>query len=194
MHGLYTILFFQFLTTDMMTLVSLLKLVGESGQVQQLYLTGGGAHKYSSLMKEQLAPLEVIKVDEFESLSLGMDFLRHNTSAFSFRYLHPHKQDILHDSLQYPFLLVNIGSGVSMLKFTSRNNYTRIGGTPLGGGTFLGLCGLMTGQTDFDKLLQMSQEGDSSKVDLQVKDMSMTVPGLNEDSLAISLSRMGEST
>lgn len=34
----------------------------------------------------------------------------------------------------YPFLLVNIGSGVSILKFEEPNKYTRITGTSLGGG------------------------------------------------------------
>jgi len=55
--------------------------------------------------------------------------------------------------LSYPFLFVNIGSGVSILKFTDDNNYERISGTCIGGGTFMGLCGLMTGINDFDTLL-----------------------------------------
>lgn len=53
----------------------------------------------------------------------------------------------------YPFLLVNIGSGVSILKFENKEEFTRISGTSLGGGMFLGLCHLFTGINDFDKLL-----------------------------------------
>jgi len=32
---------------------------------------------------------------------------------------------------------VNIGSGVSAIKFTSKDTYTRVGGTSLGGGIIL---------------------------------------------------------
>ena len=34
----------------------------------------------------------------------------------------------------FPLLLVNIGSGVSMIKFEAPDKYERIGGTSLGGG------------------------------------------------------------
>lgn len=47
-------------------------------------------------------------------------------------------------------MLVNIGSGVSILKFENENTFTRISGTSLGGGLFLGLAHLFTGNKDFD--------------------------------------------
>lgn len=37
----------------------------------------------------------------------------------------------------YPYLLVNIGSGVSILKVTSDTSYERVSGSSLGGGTFI---------------------------------------------------------
>ena len=61
----------------------------------------------------------------------------------------------------YPFLLVNIGSGVSILKFDETDKFTRVGGTSLGGGMFLGLCNALTGIKDYDKLLALSKEGTS---------------------------------
>ena len=45
----------------------------------------------------------------------------------------------------YPYLLVIIGSGVSILKVESESNFERIGGTATGGGTFWGLGSLLTG-------------------------------------------------
>ena len=38
----------------------------------------------------------------------------------------------------YPFMLVNIGSGVSILSVQGPDDYKRVYGTSLGGGTFLG--------------------------------------------------------
>lgn len=66
--------------------------------------------------------------------------------------------ELLENSI-YPFLLVNIGSGVSIVKFDENNKYERIGGTSLGGGLFLGLCNALTGVKDYDQLLLMSQKG-----------------------------------
>lgn len=46
-----------------------------------------------------------------------------------------------------------------MLKFTSSNEIERTGGTSLGGGLFLGLCNVLMGINDYDKLLEMSHLG-----------------------------------
>jgi pantothenate kinase len=45
----------------------------------------------------------------------------------------------------FPYLLVNIGSGVSIIKVTSSETYERISGTSLGGGTLWGLLVRETG-------------------------------------------------
>ena len=47
----------------------------------------------------------------------------------------------------YPYLLVTIGSGVSVLMVESESKFERIGGTATGGGTFWGLGRLLTGAT-----------------------------------------------
>lgn len=54
-------------------------------------------------------------------------------------------------SKPYPFILVNVGSGVSVLAVRGPNDYKRISGTSLGGGTFLGLCCLLTGCNTFEE-------------------------------------------
>ena len=68
------------------------------------------------------------------------------------------------DSDLYPYLLVNIGSGVSMLKVSGDGNYERVSGSSLGGGTFWGLCRLLTKCRGFDEMLELSAKGDNSKV------------------------------
>ena len=71
----------------------------------------------------------------------------------------------------YPYLLVNIGSGVSFLKVTGPRDYQRVGGTSLGGGTLWGLLSLLTGARSFDEMLDMASKGDNSKVDMLVGDI-----------------------
>lgn len=59
-----------------------------------------------------------------------------------------------------PFILVNIGSGVSILAVRGENDYKRISGTSLGGGTFLGLCRLLTRCKSFEegKFIEIKNE------------------------------------
>src|SRR5437667_4292710 len=71
----------------------------------------------------------------------------------------------------YPYLLVNIGSGVSFLKVSGPRTYERVGGTSLGGGTLWGLLSLLTGARTFDEMLDMVELGDNSKVDMLVGDI-----------------------
>lgn len=71
----------------------------------------------------------------------------------------------------YPYLLVNIGSGVSMIKVSAPSEFQRIGGTSLGGGTLWGLLSLLTGARNFDDMLAMAERGDNTNVDMLVGDI-----------------------
>lgn len=71
----------------------------------------------------------------------------------------------------YPYLLVNIGSGVSMIKVSGPREFQRVGGTSLGGGTLWGLLSLLTGARTFDDMLGMAERGDNTKVDMLVGDI-----------------------
>ena len=71
----------------------------------------------------------------------------------------------------YPYLLVNIGSGVSMIKVSGPRHYERIGGTSLGGGTLWGLLSILTGARSFDEMLGMAERGDNTAVDMLVGDI-----------------------
>ena len=53
-------------------------------------------------------------------------------------------------STQLPCLLVNIGSGVSIIKVDEDGKFERVSGTSLGGGTLWGLLSLLTPATSFD--------------------------------------------
>lgn len=53
-------------------------------------------------------------------------------------------------SPQLPCLLVNIGSGVSVIKVDEDGGFERVSGTSLGGGTLWGLLSLLTPATSFD--------------------------------------------
>lgn len=138
--------------------------------------SGGGAYKYEALLGEVLQR-PCPKADELESLIRGIAFLQENYPNECYTFIPgengepPRKVVIPMKQSVYPFILVNIGSGVSILKVTSENICERVGGCPMGGGTFFGLARLLTGGLSFDQSLKQAAEGNKNNVDMLVRDI-----------------------
>ncbi|XP_063313674.1 pantothenate kinase 2, mitochondrial isoform X1 [Pelobates fuscus] len=143
-----------------------------------LCATGGGAYKFEDDFLT-VGGLELWKLDELDCLIKGVlfiDSVGFNGQSQCFYFENPKDpercQKIPYNlENPYPLLLVNIGSGVSILAVYSKDNYKRVTGTSLGGGTFFGLCCLLTGCSTFEEALEMASLGDSTKVDKLVRDI-----------------------
>ncbi|XP_022734128.1 pantothenate kinase 1-like isoform X1 [Durio zibethinus] len=133
--------------------------------------TGGGAYKFADLFKEKLG-ITLDKEDEMDCLVTGANFLLKAVHQEAFTYLDGQKEfvPIDHNDL-YPYLLVNIGSGVGMIKVDGDGKFERVSGTNLGGGTFWGLGRLLTKDENFDGLLELSHQGNNRVVDMLVGDI-----------------------
>lgn len=133
--------------------------------------TGGGAYKYHDLIRDELG-VNVLREDEMECLIIGLDFFITEIPREVFTYSDTDPMHFVSPSDDiYPYLLVNIGSGVSFLKVSGPRKYERVGGTSLGGGTLWGLLSLLTGARSFDEMLNMASRGDNTKVDMLVGDI-----------------------
>lgn len=159
--------------------------------------TGGGAFKYYDRLKEALN-VNILREDEMECLITGEEFSQIFMCAFSddlltrlsflqgldffiteipnevFTYNETESEPMKFAEARpdvYPYLLVNIGSGVSMIKVSGPRQFQRVGGTHLGGGTFWGLMSLLTGARTFDEMLAMADRGDNAGVDMLVGDI-----------------------
>ncbi|XP_022966898.1 pantothenate kinase 1 isoform X1 [Cucurbita maxima] len=143
----------------------------ELGNGKIVKATGGGAFKFADLFKEKL-DVCLDKEDEMDCLVAGANFLLKAVHQEAFTYIGGQKEfvQINQDDL-YPFLLVNIGSGVSMIKVDGNGKFERVSGTSLGGGTFWGLGKLLTKCNSFDELLELSQQGNNRVVDMLVGDI-----------------------
>jgi len=75
------------------------------------------------------------------------------------------------DSSSYPYLVVIIGTGVSILRVDGPRKHERISGSTIGGGTYLGLCRLLTDMEDYQDVMNLAACGDPSKVDMTVGDI-----------------------
>ena len=156
--------------------------IEEMRQGVKIMATGGGAHKFYDLFSSVLE-VEVRREDEMECLIEGLKFITlipDEVYYFSDEliYYHSHlshvdrqKSDseqlerpspnppqygVIFESNptpQLPCLLVNIGSGVSVIKIGEDGTFERVSGTSLGGGTLWGLLSLLTPATSFDGTL-----------------------------------------
>jgi type II pantothenate kinase len=133
--------------------------------------TGGGAYKYYDMIRAALG-VDVVREDEMECLIIGLDFFITEIPREVFTYSDDDPMEFVEprDNI-YPYLLVNIGSGVSILKVTGPRSYDRVGGTSLGGGTLWGLLSLLTGARTFDEMLDSAALGDNARVDMLVGDI-----------------------
>lgn len=140
--------------------------------------TGGGAHKFENMFKEKLR-MKFHKADEFACLIDGLMYLTMHVPDEIFSVapcplqgpeIKPEK--LYHKTIDFPCLVVNVGSGVSVLKVERDGQYSRVSGSSIGGGTFMGLANVLTSCTTFDGALSRASSGCSSNVDLLVKDMN----------------------
>lgn len=175
---------------------------GEPATKLSIMATGGGAFKFYDRIRERLG-VEVEREDEMECLIKGLDFFITTipNEVFVFNPTPDDDEEAEVISFQtprndvYPYLLVNIGSGVSMIKVSGPEQYQRIGGTSLGGGTLWGLLSLLTGARNFDDMLAMADKGDNSAVDLLVGDIygegtGYEKIGLSERTIASSFGKV----
>ena len=82
-----------------------------------------------------------------------------------------------------------------MIKVSGPDDFQRIGGTSLGGGTLWGLLSLLTGARTFDQMLAMADKGDNGSVDLLVGDiygegMGYEKIGLSEKTIASTFGKV----
>lgn len=164
----------------------------DSGVKMRVKATGGGAYKFADKFRERLG-LILEREDEMACMVDGCNFLLKAVRHEAFTYENSQMSFVDMDERPYPYLLVNIGSGVSMVRVDGEGQYQRVSGTNVGGGTFWGLCRLLTGKRDFDEILKLSMEGDNSKVDLLVGDIyggrDYTGIGLSASTIASSFGK-----
>ncbi|KAL9681382.1 hypothetical protein QQ045_013165 [Rhodiola kirilowii] len=153
-------------------------------------VTGGGAYKFADLFKERLG-VTIDKEGEMDCLVAGSNFLLKAIRHEAFTHMEGQKEfvQIDHNDL-YPYLLVNIGSGVSMIKVDGDGNFERVSGTNVGGGTYWGLGKLLTKCRSFDELLELSQRGDNRAIDMLVGDI---YGGLDYSKIGLSASTIASS-
>lgn len=132
-------------------------------QIDKVMMTGVGA----SYLKRGLYGLECVKVPEFHSIGLGGLYLSGLDNA----------------------LCVSMGTGTALVHARQGGYMKYLGGTGVGGGTLMGLSRLLLNAEEIEHITEMAKEGDLSKVDLFISDM--TADSLSELDQDLTASNFG---
>ncbi|XP_069803942.1 4'-phosphopantetheine phosphatase isoform X1 [Dendropsophus ebraccatus] len=165
--------FIKFENTYIETCLDFIKDHLVNTETKVIKATGGGAYKFKDLIEKKLG-LKVDKEDEMTCLIKGCNFVLKNIPHEAFVYVKHADPEFRFQTTHpniFPYLLVNIGSGVSIVKVETEDKFERIGGSSIGGGTFWGLGALLTKTKKFDELLQLAAKGQHTNVDMLVKDI-----------------------
>ena len=117
-------------------------------EVERVMMTGVGA----SYLNRGLYGLECTKVPEFKSIGLGGLYLSGLDNA----------------------LCVSMGTGTALVHARLGGEMKYLGGTGVGGGTLMGLSRLLLNAEEIEHITEMAKEGDLSKVDLIISDITAT--------------------
>lgn len=132
--------------------------------VDKVMMTGGG----SSFRSQPIYTLPCNNVSEFECIGLGGLYLSGLDEA----------------------IVVSMGTGTALIHSKKVGDATKIkylGGTGVGGGTLLGLTQKLTGVGTVEHIEELCAEGDISKIDLRISDISKNRTYENmKDNLTVS--------
>lgn len=118
---------------------------GALSDIQAIAVSGGGAR----CLQDHLFGVPVVKVPEIDAIGIGGSTLAEKSEA----------------------LVVSLGTGTAIVSVRD-GKIEHIGGTGVGGGTLLGLARHLLGISRLDTLEQMAVQGDLSRVDLTVGDIT----------------------
>ena len=136
-------------------------------QVCQIILTGVGA----ALFKKNIYGIATKQVDEFQAIGLGGLALSKKEEG----------------------LIISMGTGTAFVR-AGKEGITHIGGSGVGGGTVLGLCGKLCGASSFSTVAEMAEKGVLKKVDLNIEDISTgVIKTLPPDTTASNFGKMQDS-
>lgn len=113
--------------------------------INRIMVTGVG----SSFLNEDIYGIPTQKVEEFVSVGKGGLYLSKLEKA----------------------VVVSLGTGTAYVNAT-KDSVSHMGGTGVGGGTILGLSSKLLNVRSFDSIISLADQGDLSRVDLTIGDIS----------------------
>ena len=115
-------------------------------EIDKIMMTGVG----SSFVKHDLYGLECVRVPEFNGIGLGGLYLSALPEA----------------------VVMSMGTGTALVHANQNGKMKYLGGTGVGGGSLIGLSKLMLGAETVEHIEELASQGDLSRIDLRIKDIT----------------------
>jgi pantothenate kinase len=112
----------------------------------KICLAGGGSVRLNNEFEKKFG-WKISKADEIESLVMAMNMLitTEEKRLFEWDTINQSKKHLESSDGIYPFILVNVGSGINIhLIKNKEGERVALGGTSLGGGYFWGIAKVLT--------------------------------------------------
>lgn len=113
--------------------------------ISKIVLTGTGAADFDN----DICGIETITVDEFDAICMGGKFLSNEERC----------------------IVCSVGTGTSFT-YVDEESQSHAGGSGMGGGLLASLAKNMCGMIDVGEFLELAKDGDLSKADMKIKDIS----------------------
>lgn len=126
------------------------KFTAENGieikDIEKISMTGVG----STFTESGLFGIPTERISEFEAIGLGGLYLSGLSEA----------------------IIVSMGTGTAIVHSKKNGVIEYMGGTGVGGGTLVGLSKKLLGLSHVDHIVELAKDGDVSKIDLRISDIS----------------------
>ena len=134
--------------------------------IKKVAVTGVGAGRIG----RDLLGINTVQVSEFTAVGIGGAYLSGMDRA----------------------IVVSMGTGTAVV-YVDDGYIEHWGGTGVGGGTLIGLSKLAIGVSDFDIILKKAKDGDLSKVDLTIEDITQPeLMGMPANTTASNFGRVAD--
>ena len=138
----------------------------ELSDIERVMITGVG----SSFITKPIYNLKCEVVPEFRGIGLGGLYLSKFDDA----------------------IIVSMGTGTALVHSVANEEPVYLGGTGVGGGTLMGLSKKILGLDTISHIDEIAKDGDISKVDLKVGDLSKKNAGLSGELTASNFGRVSD--
>lgn len=134
--------------------------------ISKVVCTGVGA----TFLQSDIYGIKAQKVDEFLAIGLGGKY----SSGFD------------------NAVVVSMGTGTAIISVNG-DEIKHVCGTGVGGGTVLGLSGKLIGSRNFNHIIDLSAQGDLTKIDLTIGDISKNeIQGMSDKTTASNFGKISD--